>query len=199
MNETGLCNELLGVAPDARFVMGGGSRHGHPDERLDDTAAMARAYDAHAGELYGFALRTLDDRSTAEEAVQETFVRAWRAASRFDPSIGGVRTWLFAICRNVVVDLSRSRVARANRDQMLVSNPNHDDLERRLRAWQVEEALGRLSDHHRQVVVATFYEGLSAKEVAAALSIPEGTVRSRLFYGLKALRLTLDEMGWEGD
>ena len=183
----------------ARFVMDGTSRHGHPDDRLDDTAAMARAYDAHAGELYGFALRALDDRSTAEEAVQETFVRACRAASRFDPSIGGVRTWLFAICRNVVVDLSRSRAARAHRDQVLVPNPSHEDLDRSLRAWQVEEALGRLSDHHRQVVMATYYGGLSAKEVAASLGIPEGTVRSRLFYGLKALRLILDEMGWEGD
>ena len=160
---------------------------------------MARAYDTHAGELYGFALRALGDRSMAEEAVQETFVRAWRAASRFDPSIGSVRTWLFAICRNVVVDLSRSRASRANRDEMLVQNVSHDDLERRLRAWQVEEALGRLSDHHRQVVVAIYYERLSAKEVAASLGIPEGTVRSRLFYGLKALRLILDEMGWEGD
>ena len=160
---------------------------------------MARAYDTHAGELYGFALRALDDRSMAEEAVQETFVRAWRAASRFDPSIGGVRTWLFAICRNVVVDLWRSRAARASRDEMPVPSPGHDELDRRLRAWQVEEALGRLSDHHRQVVVATLYGGLSAKEVAAALGIPEGTVRSRLFYGLKALRLILDEMGWDGD
>jgi RNA polymerase sigma-70 factor, ECF subfamily len=187
------------MAPGARFVVGGRSRHDRPDDRLDDMAAMARAYDAHAGELYGFALRALDDRSMAEEAVQETFVRAWRAASRFDPSIGGVRAWLFAICRNVVVDLSRSRAARASRDEMLVPNPSHDELERRLRAWQVEEALGRLSDHHRQVVVATFYEGLSAREVAASLGIPEGTARSRLFYGLKALRLILDEIGWEGD
>jgi RNA polymerase sigma-70 factor, ECF subfamily len=179
--------------------MDGSPRHGHPDDRLDDKAAMARAYDAHAGELYGFALRALDDRSMAEEAVQETFVRACRAASRFDPTIGGVRTWLFAICRNVVVDLSRSRAARANRDKLLVPDPSHDELDRRLRAWQVEEALRRLSDHHRQVVVATFYGGHSAREVAASLGIPEGTVRSRLFYGLKALRLILDEMGWEGD
>jgi RNA polymerase sigma-70 factor, ECF subfamily len=160
---------------------------------------MARAYDAHAGELYGFALRALADRSMAEEAVQETFVRACRAASRFDPTIGGVRTWLFAICRNVVVDLSRSRAARANRDTLLVPDPSHDELDRRLRAWQVDEAVGRLSEHHRQVVVATFYGGLSATEVAASLGIPEGTVRSRLFYALKALRLILDEMGWEGD
>ena len=158
----------------ARFVMDGSSRHGHPDDRLDDTAAMARAYDAHAGELYGFALRALDDRSTAEEAVQETFVRACRAASRFDPTIGGVRTWLFAICRNVVVDLSRSRASRANRDEMLVPNPSHDELDRRLRAWQVEEAVGRLSDHHRQVVVAIYYGGSQRRRSPPRWASPRG-------------------------
>src|SRR6476620_9166745 len=70
------------------------------------------AYAAHAGELYGFALRSLDDSGLAEEAVQETFLRAWRAGERFDPQIGSLRTWLFAIMRNVVIDLSRARASR---------------------------------------------------------------------------------------
>jgi RNA polymerase sigma-70 factor (ECF subfamily) len=160
---------------------------------------MARAYDAHAGELFGFSLRALEDRGLAEEAVQETFVRAWRAANRFDPSIGGARTWLFAICRNVVIDLARARAARAGRDETLVAFPDDDELERRLRAWQIEEGLSRLSEHHREALVATYYEGRPAAEVAGRLGVPEGTVRSRVFYGLKALRLVLDEMGWDGD
>ena len=61
---------------------------------------VREAYAAHAGELYGFALRSLGDSGLAEEAVQETFVRAWRAGDRFDPQIGSLRTWLFAILRN---------------------------------------------------------------------------------------------------
>lgn len=158
---------------------------------------MAQAYDAHAGELYGFALRGLEDRSLAEEAVQETFVRAWRAASRFDPAIGAIRTWLFAICRNVVVDLARSRASRAQRDEPVIAVPDTDELDRGLRAWQIEEALARLSDHHRTVLIETYYDGRPASEVAARQGIPEGTVRSRLFYALKALRLVLDEMGWD--
>src|SRR6476660_1393131 len=67
---------------------------------------------AHSGELYGFAMRSLGDSGLAEEAVQETFVRAWRAGERFDPQIGSLRTWLFAILRNVVIDLGRARAAR---------------------------------------------------------------------------------------
>src|ERR1700739_1831657 len=73
---------------------------------------VREAYAAHSGELYRFAVRSLGDRGLAEEAVQETFVRAWRAADRFDDELGSLRTWLFAIVRNVVIDLSRARAVR---------------------------------------------------------------------------------------
>lgn len=66
-------------------------------------------YAAHGRELYRFAMRSLGDRGRAEEAVQDTFVRAWRAADRFDRELGSLRTWLFAIVRNAVIDLSRAR------------------------------------------------------------------------------------------
>ena len=66
-----------------------------------------------------------------------------------------------------------------------------------MRGWLVEEALRRLRPEHRSVVVEIYYRGRPSSEVAALLGIPEGTVRSRLFYALKALRLALDEVGWE--
>jgi RNA polymerase sigma-70 factor (ECF subfamily) len=69
-------------------------------------------YRAHGSELYRFALRSLGDQGLAEEAVQETFLRAWQAANRFDERLGSLRTWLFAIVRNVVIDLSRARAVR---------------------------------------------------------------------------------------
>src|ERR1700674_1974276 len=72
---------------------------------------------AHGPELYRFAVRSLGDRGLAEEAVQETFVRAWRAADRFDDELGSLRTWLFAIVRNVVIDLSRARAVRPGLSQ----------------------------------------------------------------------------------
>src|SRR5690348_18282015 len=73
---------------------------------------VREAYAAHSGELYGFAVRSLGDAGLAEEAVQETFLRAWKAGERFDPEIGSLRTWLFAILRNVVIDLGRARASR---------------------------------------------------------------------------------------
>ena len=80
--------------------------------RAEPERDVREAYAAHAGELYGFAVRSLGDAGLAEEAVQETFLRAWRAGERFDPQIGSLRTWLFAILRNVVIDLGRARAAR---------------------------------------------------------------------------------------
>ena len=70
------------------------------DAFLTDETGVREAYAAHAGELYGFALRSLGDSALAEEAVQDTFLRAWRAGDRFDPELGSLRTWLFAIMRN---------------------------------------------------------------------------------------------------
>ncbi len=155
------------------------------------------AYAAHAGELYGFAVRSLGDAGLAEEAVQETFLRAWRAGDRFDPQIGSLRTWLFAILRNVVIDLGRARAARPRVAGESGVEPSVEPLEQALLSWQVEEALRRLGEDHRRVLVETYYRGRPYAEVAAELGIPEGTVKSRVYYGLRALRVVLEEMGYE--
>ena len=80
-----------------------------PPGALTRERDVREAYAAYAGELYGFSVRSLGVPGLAEEAVQETFLRAWRAGERFDPELGSLRTWLFAILRNVVIDLSRAR------------------------------------------------------------------------------------------
>lgn len=79
---------------------------------LADGTVLRAAYDDHGGELFALAYRSLGDRGRAEEAVQETFLRAWRGADRYDPRRSTVRTWLYAICRNVVIDASRALAAR---------------------------------------------------------------------------------------
>ncbi|HET7444013.1 MAG TPA: sigma-70 family RNA polymerase sigma factor [Solirubrobacterales bacterium] len=155
------------------------------------------AYAAHAGELYGFAVRSLDDAGLAEEAVQETFVRAWRAGERFDPEIGSLRTWLFAILRNVVIDLGRARSVRPRVGPEGGIEPSVEPLEEALLSWQVEEAMRRIGDDHRRVIVETYYRGRPYAEVAEELGVPEGTVKSRVYYGLRALRVVLEEMGYE--
>ena len=167
------------------------------DTSLTHETGVREAYAAHAGELYGFALRSLGDPGLAEEAVQETFLRAWRAGERFDPEIGSLRTWLFAILRNVVIDLSR---ARASRPAVAAGGrePSVDPLDDALVAWQVEEGLRRIGEEHRRVILETYFRGRPHADVAAELGVPVGTVKSRVYYGLRALRNVLEEMGYDG-
>jgi RNA polymerase sigma-70 factor (ECF subfamily) len=170
------------------------------NRQITDEQGLRAAYAAHGGELYRFALRALNDSGSAEEAVQETFVRAWKAGDRFDPALGSLRTWLFAIAKNVVIDIGRARAARPHFDGEATDDLAVDDpVENVMVAWQVEEALRRISSDHRIAIVETYFRGRPHAEVAAELKIPEGTLRSRIYYGLKSLRLALEEMGYESD
>ena len=90
-----------------------------PATLLGDDEGLRSAYAAHGNELFRFARRSLADDQLAEDAVQETFVRGWRAADRFDERLGSLRTWLFAILRNVVIDLSRAEASRPPRLALL--------------------------------------------------------------------------------
>ncbi len=182
------------------------------DEQADEAAALESLYEDHGQALLGWARRALPDRHQAEDLVQEALARAWAKADRFDPARGSPRAWLFAIARNLLVD--RWRATRA-RPRVVALDPLLDAgaggpiepvadvgssgaLERAVEAWQVAEALGRLAPHHRQVLVACYYQGLSIAEAADRLGIPGGTVKSRLHYGLRSLRLVLEEMGVVG-
>ena len=158
---------------------------------------VREAYSAHGSELFGFAVRSLGDPGLAEEAVQETFLRAWRAGERFDPQIGSLRTWLFAILRNVVIDLGRARAARPGVADGGIE-PSVEPLGEVLLSWQVEEAMRRIGEDHRRVIVETFYRGRPYAEIAEELGVPEGTVKSRVYYGLRALRVALEETGYDG-
>lgn len=167
---------------------------------------VSSAYAAHGRELYRFALRSLGDPGMAEEAVQTTYLRAWRAADRFDESIGSLRTWLFAIVRNVVVDMARAQrirpalPPRQHDNGIDLREPEiGDEVDRLLAAWQVEEALRRVSHDHRTAIVEVYYRARSYEEVAIECGVPVGTIKSRVYYGLKALRLALEEIGWSFD
>jgi RNA polymerase sigma-70 factor (ECF subfamily) len=129
---------------------------------------VREAYAAHSGELYGFAVHSLGEAELAEEAVQETFLRAWRAGDRFDPEIGSLRTRLFAILRDVLIDLGRAPESPL--------------------AWQVEEAMRRVDERYCQVLVETDHRGRPYAEVATELGVPEETVKSRAYDGLRALK-----------
>ena len=166
------------------------------DETADEDGLRA-AFLSHGAELLGFARRSLNGSPTAEDVVQETFTRAWRSRRRFDPQLGTLRTWLFAIERRVLLDT-------VSRQQRQRTDPLEDDdavavadrVDTALLSWQLSVALERLDDQHRLVLAELYFNGRTAREVGVLFGIPEGTVRSRAFYALRTLRAHLEEVGW---
>jgi RNA polymerase sigma-70 factor (ECF subfamily) len=163
----------------------------------EDTALRV-LYEQHAAPLLSYALRlTGGDRGRSEDIVQETLLRAWRHPQALDPQRGPVRSWLFTVARNVAVDAHRARRARPTEvgDAPLALVAAADDIEKALDSWLVADAMGSLSSDHRAVLVETYYLGRSVAEAAAVLGIPAGTVKSRTFYALRALKLAFEERG----
>jgi RNA polymerase sigma-70 factor, ECF subfamily len=161
-----------------------------------DEAFIRALYDQHARPLLSYALRlTGGDRQRAEDVVQETFLRAWRHPIERTPE--SVRPWLFTVARNIAVDAFRARRARppeAGPDGLDIVAVD-DEVDRALEAWQLADAMSSLSADHRQVLVETYYRGRSVAEAAAVLGVPPGTVKSRTYYALRALKLVLEERG----
>lgn len=158
---------------------------------------LRELYRRYAAELFGFAASALGDRELAEEVVQDVFAQLWRHAGDYDQGRASVRTWLYAIARNRIVDAHRRASARPKRagDDSLDSAAEIDAaLDQAVLRWQVTAALARLSPAHREVIRLAHYGGLTMREIAERTGIPLGTVKSRTSYALRSLRLILDEM-----
>ncbi|KAA6221594.1 sigma-70 family RNA polymerase sigma factor [Streptomyces albofaciens JCM 4342] len=164
-----------------------------PDEEL-----MRALYEEHAGPLLAFVLRLVaGDRHRAEDVVQETLLRAWRNADRLQHATGSLRPWLVTVARRIVIDSHRSRQARPQEVDAapLESMPAADEIDRALRLMTITEALGDLSQAHREALIETYFKGRTVSEAAEVLHVPAGTIRSRVFYALRSLKLSLEERG----
>ena len=171
---------------------------------LASNDGLRAAYAAHGDELYRAARRLCGDSAQAEEIVQETFVRAWRAADRFDEQLGSLRAWLFGIMRHLAIDQARAAAVRPPRAGAAAANQpepafDTDEIDRAIVGWQVEEAMRRLTPEHQVVLNEVHLRGRAIADVAAELGVPAGTVKSRVYYALRALRVVLDELGWQQD
>jgi len=170
-------------------------------ERLsrDDSGDALRAlYRSYSGELFGFALNAIGERGAAEELVQEVFTRVWRHAERYDPDRASVRTWLYQIARHAIIDARRRASVRPGlplHEPAPGLEPVGESLEQAMLGWQVVTALDRLSPEHRQMIRLAHLQGLTMREIAERCDLPVGTVKSRTWYALRALRLVLEEMG----
>jgi RNA polymerase sigma-70 factor (ECF subfamily) len=169
----------------------GALRAGQLDESM---RTLSRAY---GGGLYGFALRRLGDPQLAEEVVQEVMVRVWRNAGRFDPRRGSLKSWVYEMAGNLVIDAHRRRAVRPAliRADPQEASGDDDPLEREILRWQVQALVAQLRPEHREVITLVHFEGLTVRAAAERLRIPEGTVKSRCYYALESLRVALEEQG----
>jgi RNA polymerase sigma-70 factor (ECF subfamily) len=150
--------------------------------------------------LVGFVLPLVNgDVHAAEDVVQETMLRAWQHAPHLSPD--GEGSWLHTVARNIAISAHhrrrQARPAETSLDESALP-VTEDGLDQVFDAWMIATALDKLSPEHRSVIVALFYQRRSTAEVAQLLAIPEGTVRSRCFYGLRVLRKLLSEQGMTG-
>lgn len=164
-----------------------------------DERALAEVVDQLASSVYSGALRVLGNGSAAQDVVQDVFVELWSHPGRYDPAAGSLRTYLIVLARNRAVDLLRSelrRVARQERHYRLTPpeppGTASDEIMAAETASVVRAAVQLLPDGQRQVVELAYFEGLTCREVARAMGIPEGTAKSRLRLAMAKLESVLD-------
>jgi RNA polymerase sigma-70 factor (ECF subfamily) len=174
-----------------------------------DEQLVRQLYDEHAGMLLGYVRRLVGgDTARAEDVVQETLLRAWQHPSALVADGAGgasARAWLLTVARHLVVDGERARRARPR--EVAVVDPagngtpdpavRFDDrgFDRVLLAHGVAEALGTLTADHRAVIENLYFRDRSVSDTARDLGVPEGTVKSRAYYALRALRVACEERG----
>lgn len=167
-----------------------------------DQLAFGELYDRHARLVFSLALRILQDRSDAEDVVQEVFTQVWAQAARYDPGRGAVAAWMLMLARSRAIDRLRARRARpesaaeASIAESVADSSATQDLEL-LSSEQVARlrlALQELPEAQRKALELAYYEGLTHAEVATRLSEPLGTVKTRIRQAVIKLRESLGQM-----
>ncbi len=160
---------------------------------VDDAAeSIDVLYRLHSGPLFSYLVRlALGDHRLAEDILQETLLRAWLHLRRHPTDVDEFRPWLYTVARRILVDILRARRARPPElmvDDLTSLSTAENEIERLIVGLTVRDALMALPPEHRRVLVELYYRGRTPQEVATALGIPLGTVKSRTHYALRALR-----------
>lgn len=166
-----------------------------------DEALIRSLYEEHGRSLLAYAARLTGDHAAAEDVVQETLVRAWKHAQAMVDQKGSVRGWLLTVARNIVIDRARAKSSRPTEvAESPVTGPvEADHAENVVNSIVVLGALENLSAEHREVLVELYYRGRTVAEAAELLGVPPGTVKSRSYYALRAMRAAITGNGTAGD
>jgi RNA polymerase sigma-70 factor (ECF subfamily) len=179
-----------------------GSALGVPREEIrhrieSDERELSAVASRHGRSLLGYVKRLTGDHQLAEDIVQETLLRAWRTAPAGEARDGALRPWLFRVARNLATDLHRARRARPREVAIdaAADVPATKRVDRSLQVREIVDGLRALRPEHRLAIVEVYFRGHSVAEAADILGVPAGTVKSRCYYGLRALRRELERRG----
>jgi RNA polymerase sigma-70 factor, ECF subfamily len=171
--------------------------------RARDAEAFAGLYDRHADLIYSVALRVLADPALAQDAVQDVFLRLWRAPEAYDPARGKFVSWLVSVARNRAVDEVRMRGRRRTREigeNSSVDDPPDGKAEDPQLAVQVQadrlavrRALDVLPAEQRRAIELAYFSGLTQQEIAERTGEPLGTIKTRTRLAMRKLRAALSE------
>lgn len=163
--------------------------------------ALAELYDRYGRVAYALSLRILRDRALAEDAVQEGFLSAWRTAAGFDPARAKPSTWLLTLVHRRAVDIVRREERRRGdplpEEEAAQEATAEEQASLREQRAIVQEALAKLPPDQRAALELAYYGGYTQSELAERLGVPLGTVKSRMFAGLRRLRELLAEAGFD--
>ncbi|CAN5214832.1 ECF RNA polymerase sigma factor SigK [soil metagenome] len=164
-----------------------------------DEAAFAELYDRSAPRVFGLVKRLLRDHAQSEEVTQEIFLEIWQSATRYDHGKGSAVAWMLTMAHRRAVDRVRASQASRDRDVRIgirdfaaEYDSVAENVEVKIESERVKEAMKRLTELQRQAVQLAYFGGYSHSEVATMLSVPIGTVKTRLRDGMIRLR---DELG----
>jgi RNA polymerase sigma factor (sigma-70 family) len=166
-----------------------------------DREAFARLYDLYGAAAYSLAARIVRDRELAADVVQNVFLAVWTGATQFDPGRGQPSTWIMTMTHHKAVDMVRREQRRRTEplevagDHTTGEPPVEEQAWRGVASGHVREALQRLPDPHREVIELAYFAGYSQSELADRLAVPIGTVKSRTFAAMRALRDALGAAG----
>lgn len=169
--------------------------------RAGDADALARAYDLHADLVFGLARRVTRDEQLAGEITQDVFAYLWELPARVDLTRGSLRSYLAVVTHRRAVDEIRRNERRVRIETSAATTDRADGPEAAVvdaaaASWgrqRLSAALGALPAEQRRAVELAYYDGLTYKQVASALSIPEGTAKSRLRLAMARLRALLGD------
>lgn len=160
--------------------------------REHDPEALREVHNRCARIAFGFLVRALGDRAAAEDVQQQVFLEVWRRGESFDPDRGTLLTWVMTIARSRAIDYQRRRVPQPLDPQAatsaLESTPAEDRIDELVEQWRLRGLLERLPVAEAEPLRLRFYGGLSQSEIAAREGIPLGTIKTRMFSGLRRLR-----------